>query len=240
MSLLETVGRRAVRYWETKMQNLPAMDVECDEIWGFVGCKEKTRQRRGYGEDHGDAYCFTAIERTTKLLLAWHLGKRSPGNTAVFASRLRQAVTGRCQLTTDGYKPYASLIPDAFSGQVDFAQLVKIYGKQPEGPSTRYSPADIIGLEMHNVCGFPNPALVSTSFVERHNLSIRMAVRRMTRLTNAHSKKWANHEYALAIFFLYYDFCRVHMTLKTTPAVAAGIADQVWSVERLQDELAAQ
>ncbi len=240
MALLETVGRRAVRYWQTKMQNLPATDVEVDEIWGFVGCKEKTRNRQQYGDGCGDAYCFTAIERTTKLMLAWHLGRRTPSDTALFADRLRHAVTGRCQLTTDGFGPYRELIPAAFGGQVDFAQLIKIYGKQPDGPSVRYSPADIIGLRMRSVCGHPDISMVSTSFVERQNLNIRMAIRRMTRLTNAFSKKWENHEYHLALYFLYYDFCRVHITLKTTPAVAAGIATEKWSVERMLDEIAAE
>jgi IS1 family transposase len=237
LSLLETVGQRAMFYWETKMQNLPAMDVECDEIWGFVLCKEKTRQFQGYGEDCGDAYCFTAIERTSKLLLAWHLGKRTAADATTFAAALRQAVPGRCQVTTDGFTPYTTAIPGIYGGQVDFAQLIKDYGSSPEA-ATRYSPAEIVGMHLKSVCGYPDPTLVCTSHIERHNLSIRMAIRRMTRLTNAHSKKWENHGYHLALFFLYYNFCRVHMTLKTTPAVKAGIADHAWSVEELLDELA--
>jgi IS1 family transposase len=238
LRLLTTIGHRAVRYWQTKMQNLPATDVEVDEIWGFIGCKEKTRQRKQYGEAYGDAYCFTAIERTTKLMLAWYLGKRTPSSTFVFAELLRSAVTGRCQLTSDGYNPYTTIIPAAFGGQVDFAQLIKIYGAQPDGPGTRYSPAAILDVRMHSVCGYPDASLVCTSHIERSNLSIRMAVRRMTRLTNAFSKKWANHQYHLALYFLYYNFCRVHMTLKTTPAVAAGLTNEKWTVEKLLDELA--
>lgn len=238
LRLLAVLGRRAMRFWGTRMQNLPAVDVECDEIWGFIGCKEKTRTRAGYGEEYGDAYCFTAIERTSKLLLAWHLGRRTPSDTELFAGKLRKAVTGRCQLTTDGYGPYKAAIPDAFGGQVDLAQLIKTYVSQVEGPSTRYSPPAIVSVKLHSVCGYPAMDMVCTSHIERHNLSIRMAVRRMTRLTNAFSKKWENHQYHLAIFFLYYNFCRVHMTLKTTPAVAAGIAEGVWTVERLLDELA--
>jgi IS1 family transposase len=238
LGLLEMLGRRALLYWQTKMQNLPATDVEVDEIWDYVGCKEKTRQRNGYGLGCGDCYTFIGIERTTKLILAFHVGKRSPGDTVAFSEGLRRAVEGRCQISTDGYQPYAYAIPDAFQGQVDFALIIKIYGAQMDGPGTRYSPAEILDVRMHNVCGFPEPSLVCTSHIERQNLNIRMAVRRMTRLTNAFSKKWANHEYHLALYFLYYNFCRVHMTLKTTPAIAAGVADAKWSVERLLDELA--
>jgi transposase-like protein/IS1 family transposase len=238
MALLETVGRRAIRYWETRMIDLPAMDVECDEIWGFVGCKEKTRNERQYGEEFGDAYCFTALERNTKLILAWHLGRRTTADTANFAEKLRSGVAGRFQLTADGFRPYEHIIPAVFRRQVDFAQLIKIYNIVHEGPNTRYSPGQIVDLRMHNVCGYPDPSMVSTSFVERENLNIRMAVRRMTRLTNAFSKKRENHEYHLAIYFLYHNFCRIHRTLKTTPAVAAGIATETWSVEKLLDEMA--
>ncbi|MCG2683498.1 MAG: hypothetical protein L6306_07760 [Planctomycetales bacterium] len=241
MSLLETIGRRAKRYWATKMQNLPAADVECDEVWAFIGCKEKTRQRKGYDERFGDAYTFTAIERNSKLLLAWHVGRRTPTETGIFAQRLRQAIDGRCQLSTDGYGPYATAVPYAFGGQVDFAQLIKIYGGPvKDGSNTRYSPAEIMSVRLHSVCGYPDASLVCTSHVERHNLSIRMEVRRFTRLTNAHSKKRENHEYHLAIYFLYYNFCRIHGTIKTTPAVKAGITDHPWALDELLDELAIQ
>ena len=241
LSLLETIGRRAKRYWATKMQNLPATDVEADEIWGFIGCKERTRQRKGYDERYGDAYCFTAMERNSKLLLTWKVGRRTPTETGIFAQQLRDAIDGRCQLSSDGYGPYATAIPNAFGGQVDFAQLIKVYGgPTSDGPSTRYSPATIASVRLRSVCGHPDAGMVCTSHIERHNLSIRMAVRRMTRLTNAHSKKWENHEYHLAIYFLYYNFCRVHSTIKTTPAVKAGIADHPWALEELLDELATQ
>lgn len=250
ISLLEKVGRRAITYWATKMVNLPAMDVEADEIWGFIGCKEATRQKWCYSEEYGDCYTFVAIERSSKLILSWTVGRRTYNDATTFAYRLRGATEGRYQLTTDGYKPYASAVPAAFGGQVDFAQLVKIYGNQPEAWVGKYSPGEIIDVRMHNVCGYPDPSKVCTSYIERQNLNIRMGVRRMTRLTNAFSKKRSNHEYHMAIYFLYYNFCRPHSTLSrrvekgghgkpTTPAMAAGLTDCVWSISRLLDELAA-
>ncbi len=240
LNLLETVGRRAKRYWATEMQNLPASDVECDEIWSFVGCKERTRKQKNYGRGFGDAYCFTAIERNSKLLLAWRVGRRTPIETHKFARQLRGAIDGRCQLSADGYIPYETAIPKAFDGQVDFAQVIKTYGGQvPHSPNTRYSPSTIVGARLHSVCGHPDVNRVCTSHIERHNLSVRMAVRRMTRMTNAFSKKWENHEYHLAIYFLYYNFCRIHGTIKVTPAVEAGVANHVWELEELLNELAA-
>jgi transposase-like protein/IS1 family transposase len=239
LNLLETVGRNAKRFWATRMQNLPVMDVEVDEVWDFVGCKEKTRQRKLYDEEWGDVYTFTAIERTSKLLLTYHVGRRTMCDTANFAERLYHAVGGqRCQLTSDGFGPYEYVVPAVFRGQVDFAQLIKIFGNPSGTAEVRYSPGAIMNVRLHCVSGYPDPALVCTSHVERHNLAIRTDVKRMARLTIAFSKKRVNHEYALAIYFLYYNFCRVHSTLKTTPAVKAGIATEKWSVERLVDELA--
>ena len=237
LRLLETIGNRALRYWDDKMTNLSAQNVECDEIWGFVGCKQKTNNRIHKGYEFGDAYCFTAIERDTKLMVAWHLGKRSPQDAKCFADRLRYVTSGRFQVSTDGYGPYTEAVPNAFDDQVDFAQLIKIY-HQPAGPESRYSPAEIAEIHTKMVCGNPAPDLICTSHVERQNLNIRMGIRRMTRLTNAFSKKWENHEAHLAIYFLYYNFCRVHATLKTTPAVKAGLTDRVWSIEKLLNELA--
>jgi IS1 family transposase len=200
---------------------------------GFIGCKERTRQHYGYDENIcGDAYCFTAIERTTKLIVAWHLGKRSPGDTQDFADILRRARTGRFQLTTDGYSPYQRAIPYTFGPRIDFATLVKKY-QTPDDGQRRYSPADIVGITITVRTGDPDEDRICTSHVERHNRTIRMQVRRMTRLTDAHSKKWENHDAALALFFAFYNFCRVHSTLKTTPAVKAGISDHVWSLAEL-------
>ena len=249
LSLLELIGKRALRYWGQYMTNLPVSNLQVDEIWGYVGMKEKTRQRKAGPADFGDAYCYTAIERDSKLLVCWHLGKRSPTDTEWFADKLyRVTADGRFQLTTDGYQSYNKAIPGAFGSQVDYAQLVKIYGTPRDGVA-RYSPPEIIGIHRNVICGSPDQAMVCTSHVERQNLNIRMGIRRMTRLTNAFSKKWDNHEYALALYFLHYNFCRIHIMLSkgkvkgergtpTTPAMAAKLTDHVWTLAELLNELA--
>jgi transposase-like protein/IS1 family transposase len=225
-------GKKCKRFLESAIHHVPVEDVQADEIWGFVGCKERTRQFRRYDESVGDAFCFTAIERTTKLIVAWHLGKRSPGDTQDFADNLRRATTGRFQLTTDGYTPYQRAIPFTFGPRIDFATLVKNY-ETPDDGQRRYSPADIVGITITIRTGEPDKDRICTSHVERHNRTIRMAVRRLTRLTDAHSKKWENHDAMLGLFFAYYNFCRNHGTIKSTPAVAAGLADHAWSVKEL-------
>jgi transposase-like protein/IS1 family transposase len=231
-------GEKCVVFLDTAVQGVPCLDVQADEVWGFVGCKEKTREQRNYSELLGDAYCFTAIERHTKLILAFHVGKRCPEDTRLFAQKLSRATGGRFQLTTDGFRPYLNTIPAVLGNRVDFATLVKVYGESEEG-SRRYSPPrilDIIAAPQH---GLPDMNKVCTSHVERSNLTIRMTLRRMTRLTNAHSKKWDNHEAALALFFAYYNFCRVHSTIRQTPAMKAGLADHPWSVKELLERIAA-
>jgi IS1 family transposase len=225
-------GKACQRFLEETIRHIPVENIQADEIWGFVGCKEKTRIAKNYGDLCGDAYTYTAMERDTKLIVAWHLGKRCPEDTLEFAEKLRSATTGRFQLTTDGYTPYRTAIPFVFGPRLDFAQLTKEYGTTEEG-QRRYSPPEVIGITIAIRTGAPNPADICTSHVERHNRQIRMQVRRLTRLTDAHSKKWENHEAALALFFAYYNFCRVHMTLKDTPAVKAGLAAEPWSVMEL-------
>ncbi len=239
MSLVVTVGSRCKQFLQDTVRRVEVQDIEADEIWGFVGCKERTRERRGYGDEVGDAWCFIGIERTSKIIVAWHLGKRTPADTLAFTDKLRDATLGRYQLTTDGFKPYRTAVPQSFGGSVDFAQLVKVYSTPPDqGPQARYSPGQVVDTYPMGCCGSPDPDRVCTSHAERSNLSLRMSVRRMTRLTNAFSKKWENHEAALALYFAFYNFCRVHITLKTTPAVAAGLADRVWSVGELLRRMA--
>lgn len=247
LDLLAFVGAGCELLLSGRIQHMPVADVQCDEIWGFVGMKEKTRTRHHPERaDAGDAYCFTAVERGTKLVLAWHLGTRSKEDAVFFADKLADATTGRFQVTTDGFKPYATAIPDALPF-ADFAQLIKEYATKDDH---KYSPGEVCGTTKKPRNGNPDPAKVCTSHVERHNLTIRMGNRRMTRLTNAFSKKWANHQASLALTFAYYNFCRPHQTLTeatrveredgtreravpTTPAMKAGLEDHPWTLEEL-------
>jgi transposase-like protein/IS1 family transposase len=226
-------GEACKKFLETVVRKVAVLDVEGDEIWGFVGCKRRTAELRGYGPEVGDAYCFTAIERHTKLILTWHLGKRCPEDTLRFSEKLRDATNGRFQLTTDGYRPYLTAVPAVFGNRIDFATLVKVYGNPDPEDARRYSPPRIIDIVATAQIGNPDEAAICTSFVERSNLTIRMMVRRLTRLTNAHSKKWANHEAALGLFFAYYNFCRVHSTIRQTPAMKSGLADRPWNLQEL-------
>jgi IS1 family transposase len=205
-------------------------DVQCDEIWGFVGCKEK---RNLNGDPmRGDAYCFVAIERNTKLVLSWHLGRRTARDTMAFTEKVNEATSGQFQITTDGFAPYFDAIHTCLGTRVDFAQLIKVYAA-PADDEHRYSPASVVEAIAKPVWGQPDPDRICTSHIERQNLSIRMGMRRMTRLTNAFSKKWENLKAAYALWFAFYNFCRVHQTLRVTPAMEAGIASHVWTLEEL-------
>lgn len=228
------VGRQCAEFLAKTVRGVPVDDVEADEIWGFVGCKQRTKERHKYSDECGDCWTYVAMERTTKLVLCHHVSKRTTDNTFEFAWKLEEATAGRFQLTTDGYRPYRAAITDTFGNRITFAQIVKVYANsQDGGPQARYSPGDVIGTYRVILLGRPNKDRICTSYAERQNLSMRMTIRRLTRLTNAHSKKWVNHEAAIALYFAYYNFCRVHTTLKTTPAVAAGLTDHVWSVAEL-------
>lgn len=180
------------------------------------------------GLDRGDAYCFVAIERTSKLILAWHLGRRTAEDTEAFTEKLDYATTGRFQLTTDGFAAYPDAVPYSLGTRVDFAQLVKVYAA-PRDPDERYSPASVVNAVPVPRWGDPDPQSICTSHVERQNLTMRMQLRRLTRLTNAFSKKWENLKAALAVYFTHYNFVRVHSTLRITPGMQAGLSDHVWS-----------
>jgi IS1 family transposase len=196
--------------------------------------KAKTKGRNSVESDElGDAWTFTAIERHTKLILAWHLGQRSYEDTVVFTEKLAYATSGSFQVTTDGFKPYRDAIPLSLGKRVNFAQLAKLYGGNPSELGRSRVRARYTGSAKETVYGQPNAEEITTSHVERHNLSIRMETRRSTRRTNAFSKKWANHHAALAFYFGYYNFCRVHGTLGKTPAMAANLTDSVWTLKNL-------
>jgi IS1 family transposase len=241
LSVLVEAGEACERFLSRTLRNIKVDDVEADEIWSFVHCKEKTRLAKGYGETRGDAWCYVGIERTSKLVLAWHMGKRSTPDTIDFMAKLRRATADdRFQLSTDKYLPYRVAVPAWFGRDIDFAQIAKVYGNPPErGPEARYSPGEVVDIIVTVRSGNPDPDRICTSHVERSNLSIRTSLRRLTRLVIGHSKKWENHRAALALYFAHYNLCRVHTTLtnrceaKTTPAMAAGLTDHVWSVGEL-------
>jgi len=213
--------------------------LECDEIWSFVGCKEKNIPQHRIGEyGVGDVWLWTGIDADSKLMVSYMFGMRDPDSARDFMFDLADRLSNRVQLTTDGLKLYLRAIADAFENEIDYAMLVKTYGNDFEGQK-RYSPAVCSGIKKTPICGDPDEKLVSTSYVERQNLTLRMQNRRFTRLTNAFSKKLENHEHAVALHYMFYNYCRPHQTLtksagiKTTPAMAAGIADHVWTVEEI-------
>lgn len=229
MKLLADLGRACSIYQDRAFRNLTCKRIQCDEIWSFVGAKEKNASAEKKAEGWGDVWTWTALDAETKLVPCWFVGTRDAGAAYHFMHDLADRLAHRVQLTTDGFKPYLSAVADAFGTDIDFAQLVKIYG---EGPKTeaRYSPAQCMGTRVAKVTGSPEHKHVSTSFVERQNLTMRMSMRRFTRLTNAFSKKVENHEHAIALHFMHYNFCRIHQTLRVTPAMAAGVAAKIWTI----------
>jgi len=231
LRLLTVAGEGCEQLLERRIRALPVNDVECDEMWGFVGCKEKHKTEE-HPETFGDAYCFVAIERKTRLVLTWHLGRRTARDTTAFIEKLDVATYGRFQITTDGFQAYPDAISLNLGTRVDFAQLIKIYASPRDGEQ-RYSPPEVVDAIPVPRIGRPAPQRISTSHVERQNLSMRMCIRRLTRLTNAFSKKWESLKAALALYFAYYNFCRVHGTLRVTPAMEQGLVDHVWSIGEL-------
>jgi IS1 family transposase len=240
LKLLREVGEFCSGYQDYRLRNLPTARVEADEIWAFVGAK----QRRAVRPGDGDIWTFTALDSDSKLMISWLVGSRSTENATTFMQDLRSRLTQRIQLTTDGHGMYEAAVRAAFRwDEVDWAMLVKQYGVEaPQFDSARtYSPPICTGAVKVRKIGRPDPTLVSTSYVERSNLTLRMQQRRFTRLTNAFSKKAENHAHAVSLFFMHYNFCRPHATLTkqhpqhypTTPAMAAGLTDHVWKVEEI-------
>jgi IS1 family transposase len=232
LRLLVLAGERCEALMLSKCQNLTVKDVEVDEIWGFVGKKEGHKSDDDEAE-LGDAYCFIGMEASTKLVLAYHLGKRTAKSTDAFIGKLAYATSkDRYQLTSDGFKPYISAVKLILRDRVDFAQLVKVYGAPRDGEQ-RYSPAEVVDSVPCEIMGRPVRDRICTSHIERQNLSVRMGMRRMTRLTNAFSKKWENLEAAYSLWFAYYNFCRVHKSLRVTPAMESGLTDHAWDMSEL-------
>jgi len=242
--LLVEVGTACYRYQDRVFRNLKCRRLQCDEIWSYVGCKQKNvTTKMAEQRVVGDAWVWVAIDADTKLVPCWLVGDRGAGSATEFIADLERRLAHRVQLTTDGHKVYLNAVIDAFADEVDYAQLVKYFGNEPE-PQKRYSPAVCTGAEKIIRLGDPEPRYISTSYVERQNLTMRMSMRRFTRLTNGFSKKIENHEAAVALHYMHYNFARIHQTLRVTPAMQAGLSDHVWSFEeivRLADaELAAR
>lgn len=230
---LVDVGCAAAEYQDKALRNLPCKRVQVDEIWSFVYAKAKNVPATKSAPDvAGDVWTWTAICADTKIMPTWLVGDRSGAAANQFIGDLAGRLASRVQLTSDGHKPYLEAVEGAFGAAVDYAMLIKVYGQSPEAEK-RYSPAECVGCHKTKITGNPDPDHVSTSYAERNNLTIRMHSRRFTRLTNAFSKKVENHAHAVALHVMFYNFCRVHKSLRITPAMAAGVSDHVWSFEEV-------
>lgn len=235
LNLLETVGKKCIWIQETLVRNVQVGFVEADEIWSYVAMKDKTKHSKDIESDKiGSAYTFTAIDADSKLIVAWHLGTRNADNAFQFLQKIRGAVDAETvfQFSTDAFNGYDLTVPAVLGRQAHYGQIIKTYAALQD--ETRYSPAACIGCKKTAKVGNPIKKHISTSIVERQNLTMRMSMRRFTRLTNGFSKKWDNLNYMLAIYFAYYNFCRSHKTLdQATPAMAAGLTNTIWSLKDL-------
>lgn len=235
LRLIKALGDACQKFHDERVRGLATRRVQCDELWAFCHCKAKNVRKELRGQfGVGDTWTWTGIDADSKLMISWLVGLRDGRYARDFMDDIADRLTHRIQLTTDGHRAYLDAVEAAFGGAagVDYSQLIKIYG-EPRDSEARYSPAEVIGVEEHPVCGMPDSRHVSTSFVERANLTVRMGVRRYTRLTNAHSKKIENHIAHTAIFFTYYNWCRIHQTLRVTPAMEAGLTHRVFEIEDL-------
>lgn len=233
--LLVDMGQACAAFHDSTVRNLPCKRVEVDEIWSFCGAKAKNvPPEKMFDQNYGDVWTWTAICADTKLVPCWLIGSRDAGYATAFMYDLADRLSGRIQLTSDGLAAYLKAVPRAFVEDVDYAMLVKMFGEdRGKNPDRKYSPGKINGAKKTPVIGSPDPEDISTSYVERLILTTRMSIRRFTRLTNGFSKKLFNLQCAIALHFTHYNFCRKHQTLGTTPAVAAGIDDKIWTIEDL-------
>jgi len=241
LKLLPEIGQVCVDYQRRMLVNLPCKRLQCDEIWSFCYAKEKNvpqelRGKHGYG----DAWTWVAIDAETKLVPCWRVGARDAWTAQHFMYDLASRLANRVQLTTDGHRTYLEAVDLAFGTEIDYAMLVKLYSSDKGESEVRYSPAECIGCREIPITGQPKRRYISTSYAERQNLTMRMQMRRFTRLTNAFSKRVENHEAAIALHFMHYNFCRVRQTLRVTPAMEAGVADHVWSIQEIVELLDAQ
>ncbi len=238
--LLVDAGQAAAWYQDRVFRNLTCKRVQVDEIWAFVYAKQKNvATSKKAPADAGDVWTWTAIDADTKLIPSWFVGGRDSDAAIIFMDDLASRLANRVQLTSDGHKAYLEAVEGAFGSDIDYAMLVKIYGAAPDAFKGRYSPAECLGAVKTRIEGNPDPKHVSTSFAERQNLNLRMHTRQFTRLTNAFSKKVENHAHSVALFAMYYNFVRIHKTLRTTPAMAAKVTDRLWEIGDVVDVLEA-
>ncbi len=233
LKLVPEIGSTCAEYHARTVRNLTSKRIQCDEIWSFCYAKAKNAPADKQGQPgDGDVWTWVAIDPETKLVVTWCVGSRGASTANAFMHDLAARLANRVQLTTDGHRVYLEAVESAFGSSIDYSMLIKLYGNDSE-PDTKYSPGECIDCQTVAIMGRPNSHHVSTSHVERQNLTIRMSMRRFTRLTNAFSKKLENHIAAIALHYMYYNFCRIHKSLRITPAMAAGISDHVWDVEEL-------
>ncbi len=231
--LLVSAGEACAEYMDKTMRNLKCKLIQVDELWSFTYAKQKNIPERLKGASGiGDTWTWIALDSQTKLIPCFHIGDRNAVDAYLFINNLASRLASRVQLTSDGLKAYVEAVEGAFGSEIDYAQLIKLYGNE-FGGEVRYSPPECIGARKNRVSGNPNKKLISTSHIERQNLTVRMGNRRFTRLTNAFSKKLENHKHHAAIHFAHYNFCRIHTALRVTPAMEAGLTNHVWSLEEL-------
>jgi len=235
--LLIDIGEACQRYHDEHVQNVKSKRVQCDEIWSFIYAKDKNLPEKFQGKyGMGSIWTWVALDSDSKLAVSWLVGNRDAQYARIFINDVASRLKNRVQLTTDGLKAYLDAVDESFGTEIDFAQLVKLYGKSLEGDH-RYSPAECTGTQKQIITGSPKLKHISTSYVERQNLTMRMNMRRFTRLTNAFSKKVENHAHAVALHFMYYNFVRIHKSLRVTPAMAAGISKKLWEIKDLAELL---
>jgi IS1 family transposase len=233
LNLLRDIGCACAAYHNANVRNLRVRRVQADEIWSFVYGKDKNLTLEQVQSGLGSVWTWKAIDADTKLVISYTIGDRGADTAKAFMEDVASRISTRIQLTTDGHRVYADAVEDAFGSEIDYAMLVKIYGASSENPESRYSPATCIGCRTGVLSGNPESDHISTSYVERSNLSMRMGMRRFTRLTNGFSKKVENHGHMVALYFMHFNFCRVHKTLRVTPAMEAGLTNHVWSIDEL-------
>jgi IS1 family transposase len=234
LNLLPAIGNACADYQDSALRGLKCKRIQCDECWSFCYAKQKNVPADKKGQfGFGDVWTWVAIDADTKLVPSFMVGNRDLQSARLFIDDLAGRLTNRIQLTTDGLRVYLDAVEGSFGSEIDYTMLSKLYASSQE--ETRYSPAECVGVERKVIMGRPDAVHISTSYVERQNLSMRMGMRRFTRLTNGFSKKVENHAYAVALYFMHYNFAKIHGTLRVTPAMEAGVSDHVWSIEEIAE-----